>query len=106
MKNTDNSIYQLNLDHSQSTDKCQEILEKIAAEKNITVEIKQIDFRNRITLEFKNNADIWSTINNWEGISTSQPESFTPDFTFYSIAISEDYLYDGFQFTYFCMAEF
>ena len=57
MKNTDNSIYQLNLDHSQSTDKCQEILEKIAAEKNITVEIKQIDFRNRITLEFKNNAD-------------------------------------------------
>jgi hypothetical protein len=51
-----------------------------------------------LILEFKNNADIWSTINNWEGISTSQPESFTPDFTFYSIAISEDYLYDGFQF--------
>lgn len=51
-----------------------------------------------LILEFKDDGDNWNEAGRWQGISSDIPESFIPEFSFFSLAISDTLLYDGFQF--------
>ncbi len=53
-----------------------------------------------LILEFKDLNEEWINANSFAGIDPSQPNSYIPDFVFYSNLIPSEYLYDGFQFRF------
>lgn len=56
------------------------------------------ELTDSLILEFKDINDNWNSAGSWPGIDPNLPESYIPDFSFFSIAIADTFLYDGFQF--------